>query len=78
MLTPEQLKRLNDLAKKKKAEGLTSEETKEQQQLREAYLEAFRSGMKQTIENLTVIDPNGTDVTPEKIKEIQKQNKIIQ
>ncbi len=78
MLTQDQLQRLNELAKKKKTDGLTPDETKEQQNLREAYLEAFRSGMKQTIENLTVVDPNGNDVTPEKVKEIQRQKKLIQ
>ena len=78
VLEPEKLQRLNELAKKKKTEGLTAEELKEQQVLREAYLNAFRSGMKQTIEGLTIIDPNGTDVTPEKVKEIQRQNKLIQ
>ena len=29
--------------------------------------------MKNTIENMKVIDPNGDDVTPEKVKRIQEE-----
>ncbi|MGL4337060.1 MAG: DUF896 domain-containing protein [Turicibacter sp.] len=73
MLTEDKLNRINELAKKKKLGTLTDEEVKEQQLLREEYLISFRAGMQQTIENMTVIDPNGTDVTPEKVKQIKKQ-----
>ena len=50
---------------------ITDEELKEQQALREEYLVTFRESMKNTIENVRVIDPNGEDVTPEKLKQIQ-------
>lgn len=73
MLTPEKLSRLNELAKKKKQGMLTEEEAKEQQALREEYLLTFRESMKNTIENMKVIDPNGDDVTPEKVKRIQEE-----
>lgn len=71
MLTVEKLNRLNELAKKKKLGTITDEELKEQQALREEYLVTFRESMKNTIENVRVIDPNGEDVTPEKLKQIQ-------
>ena len=73
------MNRLNELAKKKKAGALTEEEVKEQQALREEYLTTFRESMKNTIENVRVIDPNGEDVTPEKLKQIQakRQNEEI-
>ena len=45
----------------------------EQQQLREEYLTAFRGGMRHHIEGMKVIDPEGNDVTPEKLKRIQKE-----
>ena len=76
------IERINELAKKKKEVGLTQEEAKEnpkkkkakeQTALRKAYLESFRKGFKQQIENTKVIDPEGNDVTPEKIKEIQQK-----
>ena len=79
MLTTEKMNRLNELAKKKKAGALTEEEVKAQQALSEEYLTTFRESMKNTIENVRVIDPNGEDVTPEKLKQIQakRQNEEI-
>ncbi|MFI8540516.1 DUF896 domain-containing protein [Staphylococcus capitis] len=66
--------RINELAKKKKEKGLTEDEAKEQSKLRKQYLESFRKGFKQQLENTKVIDPEGNDVTPEKVKKI-KSNK---
>ncbi|HDK5727244.1 TPA: DUF896 domain-containing protein, partial [Staphylococcus pseudintermedius] len=43
---------------------------------RSEYLEVFRSSFKSQIENTKVIDPDGNDVTPEKLKEVQKQNQL--
>lgn len=76
MLSKEKLNRINELANKKKSEGLTETEAKEQSQLRSEYLEVFRSSFKSQIENTKVIDPDGNDVTPEKLKEAQKQNQL--
>jgi uncharacterized protein YnzC (UPF0291/DUF896 family) len=73
MLSPDKLARINALAKKKKSTGLTDAEEKEQKILREEYLTAFRGGMRHHIEGMKIVDPEGTDVTPEKLKEIQKQ-----
>lgn len=72
MLSQSKMTRINELARKKKAEGLTELEIAEQKLLREEYLEAFRGGMRHHIEGMKVIDPEGTDVTPDKLKEIQK------
>ncbi|WP_353457777.1 DUF896 domain-containing protein [Staphylococcus coagulans] len=76
MFTQEKLNRINELANKKKQEGLTESEAKEQSQLRSEYLEMFRSSFKSQIENTKVIDPEGNDVTPEKLKEIQEKNHL--
>ncbi|HJF19641.1 MAG TPA: DUF896 family protein [Enterococcus columbae] len=73
MLSKEKIARINELAKKKKTEGLTSEETAEQHALRQEYLAAFRGGMRHHIEGMKVVDLNGNDVTPDKLKKIQKQ-----
>ncbi|WJP98767.1 DUF896 domain-containing protein [Macrococcus bovicus] len=76
MLEEHKIKRLNELSQKKKESGLTDEEGKEQTGLRAEYLANFRNSFKKTIENTKIIDPEGNDVTPDKVKEIQRQNNI--
>ena len=76
MLSKEKLERINELSRKSKSTGLSIEEAKEQTQLRKEYLSTFRSSMRETIENVKVIDPEGADVTPEKVKEAQQRNKL--
>ncbi|MGB5947354.1 DUF896 domain-containing protein [Paenisporosarcina sp.] len=73
MLPPDKIARINELSKKSKSIGLTIEEAKEQTSLRKEYLETFRSSMKTTIENVKVVDPEGNDVTPDKIKSIKEK-----
>ncbi|MGC3637068.1 DUF896 domain-containing protein, partial [Enterococcus faecium] len=64
--------RYNVLARKKKENRLSKAEEQEQNYLRKENLEAFRSGMRHHIVGMKVVDPEGYDVTPEKLKEIQK------
>ena len=77
MLSDKKLKRINELATKKKTTGLSIEEAKEQTQLRKEYLETFRSSMRETIESVKVIDPEGNDVTPDKVKQAQANQKPL-
>ncbi|WIV19903.1 MULTISPECIES: DUF896 domain-containing protein [Paenibacillus] len=69
------INRINELSRKQKTEGLTEEELAEQQVLRKEYLKAIRGQVMSTISGLTIVDPNGEDVTPEKLKIEQQQNK---
>ncbi len=73
MLEENKINRINELAKKSKTAGLSIEEAKEQSQLRSEFLKTFRSTMRDTIENVKVVDPDGNDVTPEKVKEAQNK-----
>ena len=73
MLDPKKIERSNELARKKKTVGLTQVEQDEQLLLRQEYLEAFRGGMRNHIEGLKVVDEDGNDVTPEKLKQIQRE-----
>ena len=73
MLDPKKIERINELARKKKTVGLTQAEQDEQLLLRQEYLEAFRGGMRNHIEGLKVVDNEGNDVTPEKLKQIQRE-----
>lgn len=76
MLSSDKLARINALAKKAKTIGLTQEEAKEQSRLRAEYLTAFRSSMKETIEKVRVFDSTGQEVTPRKLRNIQKRKKL--
>lgn len=71
------IKKINELAHKSKTIGLTEEEKEEQQKLRQEYLAIFRGNMKNTLMNVKVVDEEGNDVTPEKLKEEQKKSKYI-
>lgn len=59
------IERINYLAKKAKTEGLTEEEKKEQQNLRNEYLENFRKNMRNVLDNVYIKDENGNE---EKLK----------
>jgi uncharacterized protein YnzC (UPF0291/DUF896 family) len=73
MLSKQKMARINELAKKAKSIGLTEEEALEQQQLRREYIQVFRKTMVEMLHSVTIIDPNGNDVTPKKLKESQKR-----
>lgn len=73
MLSNEKLERINELARKSKSEGLNKEEEKEQKELREQYLQAFRNSFKNQLKSVKVVDPEGRDVTPDKLKNNQKR-----
>lgn len=76
MITKEKLARINELANKAKNEGLTAAEKQEQQKLREEYLASFRQSFTNQITSMKVIDPEGNDVTPKKVKKLKnKKNK---
>ncbi|MGP6140120.1 MULTISPECIES: DUF896 domain-containing protein [unclassified Jeotgalibaca] len=71
------LKRINELARKSKTEiGLTAEEKIEQKELRQQYIKNFRGSLNEILLNSTVYDPEGTDVTPEKLKQAQRQQSL--
>jgi uncharacterized protein YnzC (UPF0291/DUF896 family) len=74
MLSKEKLARINTLAKKAKAEGLSNEEKEERQVLREEYLKNVRKSFKNQFKGMTIVDPNGDDVTPKKIKDLRSKN----
>lgn len=55
--------RINFLANKRKTVGLTKQELKEQQELRQEYLRLFREGFKQRLDNIVFVDENGNEVS---------------
>ncbi|AKP66689.1 DUF896 domain-containing protein [Companilactobacillus ginsenosidimutans] len=67
------VEKLNDLAHKAKDRTITKEEEEEQRALRKEYLENFRAGFKSQIEMMRVFDKEGKEVTPEKVRKIQRE-----
>ena len=72
-MDPKKIARINELAKKKKAEGLTPAEKVEQAKLREEYIEGYRSTVRHHIEGIKIVDEEGNDVTPEKLRQVQRE-----
>lgn len=70
------VERINTLAAKKKAGTITEIELKEQKELRQQYLKLFRGNFDQLLTSSTIIDPEGNDVTPKKLKAKQAQIKL--
>lgn len=52
------IKRINELAKKCREEGLTEEEKAEQQKLRREYIDSMVSDLKNQLDNTYIIDDN--------------------
>ena len=52
--------RINFLAKKQKSEGLTDEEKQEQFALRREYIESFKKSLTSQLENMYIVEPDGS------------------
>ncbi|MGC5771157.1 DUF896 domain-containing protein [Paenibacillus pabuli] len=61
------LGRINELSRKQRSTGLTRTEQAEQRELRQQYLKAIRGQVLTTMLGMSVVDPLGNDVTPEKL-----------
>ena len=60
-MTVEQMtKRINELYHKSQAEGLTEEEKKEQQELRQAYVANVRANLRGQLNNISIIEKDGS------------------
>ena len=64
-VTKEMIDRINVLASKKKAEGLTEEELAEQKELYKEYLASIRGSMKAQLDNVRFVE----DMSEEELKE---------
>ena len=51
--------RINELARKAKTEGLTTEETEERDKLRKEYIEAYRASLRSQLDSIVVVDEKG-------------------
>ncbi|MCE7794503.1 DUF896 domain-containing protein [Salipaludibacillus sp. CUR1] len=72
MLSKDKIQRINELARKSKSEGLSLKEQKEQKDLRQEYLKNVRQSFKNQLTSVKVVDEEGNDVTPDKLKHEKK------
>lgn len=56
----EVIARINDLAHKAKAEGLTAEETAERDKLRRIYIDSVKASLTGHLDNTYIVEPDGT------------------
>ena len=59
-MNEEKIARINELARKSKAEGLTEEEKKEQAILRQEFIANVRGNLKAHLDNIDVVNPDGS------------------
>ena len=59
MITQEQIDRINELARKSKAQGLTDSEKEEQAKLRRLYIDSFKESLVGQLENTYIVDEHG-------------------
>ena len=52
--------RINELARKQKAEGLTEEEKVEQADLRREYIEGYKRSLMSQLDNMYIVEPDGS------------------
>ncbi|MBQ4611365.1 MAG: DUF896 domain-containing protein [Clostridia bacterium] len=55
----EKIRRINELAKKAKEEGLTPEEVQERDALRKEYIAEFRQSLISQLDNTYIVDQQG-------------------
>lgn len=73
MVDQKKIDRINELARKNKAEGLTPEEIKERDALRKEYLANFRKSFRARLENIEVVSPEEYEKRMKEKKDNQKQ-----
>ena len=59
-MNEEKIARINELSRKSKAEGLTEEEKQEQTILRQEFIASFRNNLKSQLDNIDVVNPDGS------------------
>lgn len=69
MITKEQIDRINELARKSKADGLNEEEKQEQAKLRRVYIDSFKESLVGQLENTYIVDEKGNK------KKVQRRSK---
>ena len=72
-MNEKKIQRINELARKKKTVGLTGPEKVEQAKLRKEYIDGYRHSFLHHIAGIKIVDEDGNDVTPEKLRQLQRE-----
>ncbi len=73
VISDKKLERINELAKKAKTVGLTEEEKAERDLLRKEYLENFRKRFESQLQQIQILEPDGS-ITP--VRRNKKNNNL--
>ena len=65
------INRINELYHKSKTIGLSDEEKAEQARLRKEFIAAIRADMQSSLDNVSILNPDGT------VSELKKKNEKI-
>jgi len=60
LITDADIKRINELYHKQKAEGLTDSEKEEQAKLRKSFVESVKANMKAQLDNIDLVEKDGS------------------
>ncbi|WP_165008483.1 DUF896 domain-containing protein [Neisseria yangbaofengii] len=69
---------INELARKHQTTGLTAAELTEREQLRQIYLKQILGQMTNILSVVSVVDSEGNDITPAKLRRAQAAGMQIQ
>lgn len=74
-MNDEKIKRINELYRKSQNEGLTAEEKEEQARLRQEYIQAVRNNLRETLNNVSILNPDGSVTELQKVAEAKHEKK---
>jgi uncharacterized protein YnzC (UPF0291/DUF896 family) len=69
-MSDEKIKRINELARKAKEQGLSEAEAQEQKKLRKEFLEEFRANFRKDMDKIEIVEKDGTVRT---LKEVRNE-----
>ncbi len=74
-MTEKEINRINELYHKSKKEGLTDEEKAEQAKLRQDYILAVRKNLRGTLNNVSILEPDGSVTELKKVAKRKAKRK---
>lgn len=74
-MNDEKINRINELYRKSQNEGLTPAEKEEQAKLRQEYVQSVRNNLRGTLNNVSILNPDGS-ITKLSKKAEEKKKKM--